>query len=155
MGNKLEQRLTNRSTGCGEITAADFCRWDDVIMKKQYNHCGLRNDTVDLVHVNRTWCFVYDKEVENKQPGCEHWKPDDSSNINDKIQIANAIKSRNQEQIDGENREKIESKRHTETIEQQILARESVKKNANRAFVISIIAILIAFAGFIVAILKK
>ena len=120
-------------------------------MKKQCNLCGLRNDTVDLVQVNRTWCLVYDKEVENKQPGCEHWKPDDSSIKNDKVQIAYAIKKRIQEHVDGENREKIESKMHVETIGQQILNRESAEKTAKRAFVISIISALIALVSCIAA----
>lgn len=120
-------------------------------MKKQCNLCGLRNDAVDLVQVNRTWCLVNDEEVENKQPGCEYWKPDDSSIRNDKVQIANAIKKRIQERIDGDKRVKIESKRHAETIEQQIVNRESTRIIAKRAFVISVISALIALVSCIAA----
>ena len=61
-------------------------------MKKQCNFCGLREDLTDLVSKNKTWCLVYDKEVDNKFQNCEHWRPDGSSISGQKVQIANDIK---------------------------------------------------------------
>lgn len=61
-------------------------------MKKQCNLCGLREDLTDLVSKNKTWCLVYDKEVDNKFQNCEHWRPDSSSIRGQKVQIANDIK---------------------------------------------------------------
>ena len=61
-------------------------------MKKQCNLCGLREDLTDLVSKNKTWCLVYDKEVDNKFQNCEHWRPDSSAIRGQKVQIANDIK---------------------------------------------------------------
>jgi hypothetical protein len=61
-------------------------------MKKQCNLCGLREDLPDLVSKNKTWCLVYDKEVDNKFQNCAHWRPDGSSIRAQKVQIANDIK---------------------------------------------------------------
>ncbi len=104
-------------------------------MKKQCNLCGLRNDTVVLVQKKRTWCLVYDKEVDNKQAGCDYWKPGNSSVRNDKNQIATEIKRSIREQIDGKKRVKIESERHAEAIKQQILNRESAEKRSRKVYV--------------------
>ena len=61
-------------------------------MKKQCNLCGLREDLKDLGSKNKSWCLVYDKEVDNKFQNCEHWRPDGSSIRGQKVQIANDIK---------------------------------------------------------------
>ena len=61
-------------------------------MKKQCNFCGLREDLTDLVIKNKTWCLVYDKEVENLSQGCEHWRPAGPSIKSQKIKIAEDIK---------------------------------------------------------------
>ena len=61
-------------------------------MNKQCNLCGLREDLTDLVSKNKTWCLVYDKEVDNKFQNCKHWHPDSPSIRGQKVQIANDIK---------------------------------------------------------------
>ncbi len=68
-------------------------------MKKQCNLCGLREDTMELVPQNKTWCLVFDKEVDNKFKGCEHWSPDSQSIRGQKVLIANGIKKDLQSQV--------------------------------------------------------
>jgi hypothetical protein len=41
-------------------------------MKRQCNLCGLREDTNELVAKKKTWCLVFDKEVDNKQQNCKY-----------------------------------------------------------------------------------
>lgn len=115
-------------------------------MKEQCNLCGLRNDTHELVPKNMTWCLVLEKEVENKQVGCDHFIPDSLETRNKKVEIANEKKRNIQSQIDQEKLIKIEAERHSESIEQQTLGRQSAEKVANRAFIISIISALVAIA---------
>jgi hypothetical protein len=67
-------------------------------MMNQCNLCGLRDDSVDLISKNKTWCLVYDKEVDNKHQGCVHWKPDSSSIRSQNAFIAESIKKRLQGQ---------------------------------------------------------
>ena len=120
-------------------------------MKKQCNLCGLRNDTHELVPKNMTWCLVLEKEVENKQVGCEHFMPESSATRNKKVEIANEKKRNIQSQTDQEKRQKIESERHAEGIKQQMLNRQSAERIANRAVIISIISALVALASCIAA----
>jgi hypothetical protein len=61
-------------------------------MKRQCNLCGLREDIPELIHQKKTWCLVFDEEVDNKHIGCEHWRPDSHSIGNQKHQIAAEIK---------------------------------------------------------------
>jgi len=119
-------------------------------MKKQCNLCGLRNDTKDSSK-NMTWCLVLEKEVENKRVGCEHFMPDSSETRNKKVEIANEKKRNIQSQIDQEKLIKIETERHSASIKQQVLNRESAEKIANRAFIISIISALVAIASCVAA----
>ena len=63
-------------------------------MKRQCNLCGLREDTYELVANNKTWCLVFNKEVDNKQQNCVHWQPNSSTIRSQKIQISNDIKNR-------------------------------------------------------------
>jgi Flp pilus assembly protein TadB len=120
-------------------------------MKKQCNLCGLRNDTHELGPKNMTWCLVLEKEVENKQVGCEHFMPESSATRNKKVEIANEKKRGIQSQTDQEKREKFESELHVEGIKQQELNRQSAERIANRAFIISIISALVALASCIAA----
>lgn len=120
-------------------------------MKKQCNLCGLRQDRTDLVGQKKTWCLVLDQEVDNKQPGCEHWRPDRSLSDTEKVQVAEGIKKTRQSQIDREKQERTEAERHADVIEQQILGRKSVDKIAKQAFWISIISAVIAAASCIAA----
>jgi len=64
------------------------------IMKRQCNLCGLREDTTELVAINKTWCLVFNKEVDNKQQNCKHWQPDGATIKAQKVQISNEIKTR-------------------------------------------------------------
>ena len=120
-------------------------------MKKHCNLCGLKNDTHELGPKNMTWCLVLEKEVENKQVGCEHFMPDSSATQNKKFEIANEKKRTIQSQIDQERLIKIEAEIHSENIEQQVLDRKSTEKVANRAFIISIISALVAIASCVAA----
>jgi len=63
-------------------------------MKRQCNLCGLREDTTELVSKKKTWCLVFNKEVDNKQQNCEHWQPDASTIRSQKVHISNEIKKR-------------------------------------------------------------
>lgn len=67
-------------------------------MKKQCNLCGLRDDSIDLISKNKTWCLVYDKEVDNKHQDCVHWKPDSTSIRSQNALIAENIKQNLQHQ---------------------------------------------------------
>jgi hypothetical protein len=116
-------------------------------MKKQCNVCGLRNDTHDLVQKKMTWCLVFEREVDNKQAGCEYFMPDSSETRNKKVEIANEIKRK----IDQEKLIEIDAERHSENIEQQVLSRRSAERIANRAFIISIISALVAIASCVAA----
>ena len=87
-------------------------------MKKQCNFCGLREDLTDLVIKNKTWCLVYDKEVDNLSKGCEHWLPSGPSIKSQKVQIANEIKRNLQDQMDSE---RIEDEILLEPIQKELL----------------------------------
>ena len=93
-------------------------------MIKQCNFCGLREDLTDLVIKNKTWCLVYDKEVENLSQGCEHWKPDGPSIKSQKVKIAEDIKrsikpkpDQNKEGIDSTMETALSSKKIWEEIQ--------------------------------------
>lgn len=62
------------------------------MMKRQCNLCGLREDTTDLVDRKKTWCLVFNREVDNKQQDCEHWLPDGPNIRNQKVQISNELR---------------------------------------------------------------
>ena len=116
-------------------------------MTKNCNLCGLRNDTTELVQKKRTWCLVHDKEVDNKNSGCEYWRPDDNAIKTNKVQIANEIKDKTFQ----EKREQFEFEKHGEIIEQQILNRRSAEDIAKCSSWIAIIAAIISLAGAIAA----
>lgn len=67
-------------------------------MGNQCNLCGLRDDSVELILKNKTWCLVYDKEVDNKHKDCEYWKPDSHSIRSQNAIIAENIKQNLQHQ---------------------------------------------------------
>lgn len=77
--------------------------------------------------------------------------PDSSATRNKKVEIANEKKRTIQSQIDQERLIKIETEKHSENIEQQLLDRKSAEKVANRAFIISIISALVAIASCVAA----
>ncbi len=87
-------------------------------MKNQCNRCGLREDSVDLVSKNKTWCVVDQKEVDNKFQNCEHWQPDTPSIRNQKILIASEIRSRIQSQM---NKKTIEDEILLEQVQKELL----------------------------------
>jgi len=120
-------------------------------MKRQCNLCGLRNDTHELGRKNMTWCLVLEKEVENKNVGCEHFMPVSSATQNKKIEIAIEKKRTVQSQIDEERLIKFEAEKHSDNIEQQVLDRKSAEKVANRAFLISIVSALVAIGSCVAA----
>ena len=62
------------------------------IMGNQCNLCGLKDDSLELILKNKTWCLVYDKEVDNKHQDCVHWKPDSPSIRSQNAFIAENIK---------------------------------------------------------------
>ena len=116
-------------------------------MKKQCNLCGLRNDTHELASKKMTWCLIFEREVENKRVGCEHFMPENSETRNKNVEIANEIKR----QINQEKLKEIDTVKHSENIEQQVLSRQSAERTANRAFIISIISALVAIASCVAA----
>lgn len=87
-------------------------------MKNQCNRCGLREDSVDLVSKNKTWCVVDQKEVDNKFQNCEHWQPDTRYTKNHKILIASEIRSRIQSQM---NKKTIEDEILLEKVQKELL----------------------------------
>jgi hypothetical protein len=80
-------------------------------MKRQCNLCGLREDIASLISKHKTWCHVYDKEIDNKHQNCEYWKPDIPYIRANKVIIAGDIKRKLQHQgIVTENRKINEMK---------------------------------------------
>lgn len=120
-------------------------------MKKQCNLCGLRNDTHDLVTQKMTWCLILEKKVGNKTVGCEHFIPDSPEIQNKKVEIANEKRRQIQSQFDQDKLIKIDDERHSKSIEQQILSRQSAEKLANKAYFISIISALVAILSCVAA----
>jgi hypothetical protein len=103
-------------------------------MKKQCNLCGLREDLTELVSKNKTWCLVYDKEVDNKSQNCEHWHPDGSSIRSQKVQIAKDIKRSIKPRAE-QNKEGMDSAMETTLSSKKIW--EEIKKDygiSKRAF---------------------
>jgi hypothetical protein len=79
-------------------------------MSNNCNLCGLREDSVDLLRKNKTWCLVHDKEVDNKLSGCEHWRPTTPAIKNQKVHIANEIKKSSKFQISKDNKKETRMK---------------------------------------------
>lgn len=86
-------------------------------MKRQCNLCGLREDIRSLSK-NKTWCLVYDKEVDNKFQNCEHWHPNGPSIIRQKVKIANDIKRNAQFKM---HQQKIENEILLEPVQKELL----------------------------------
>jgi hypothetical protein len=101
---------------------------------KQCNLCGLRDDSVDLISKNKTWCLVYDKEVDNKHRDCVHWKPDSSSIRSQNAFIAENIKQNLQHQSTATEKKKNSGVKitssHNKTIWNEIKEDYGISKRA-------------------------
>jgi hypothetical protein len=102
-------------------------------MKKQCNLCGLREDLLDLVSINKTWCLVHNKEVDNKFQNCEYWYPDGPSIRSQKVKIANEIRSSIKPQINqnkGRMGSSMENTLSSESIWDEIQSDFGINKRA-------------------------